>query len=122
MKTIYSAIIILMIERTPTIGVLKALGASNFMIQKIFLNNAFYLILIGVCAGNFLGLGLLFLQENTGLIQLDPDSYFVKTAPVAWTWYKFLEINFFTILICSISMIIPTFFINKIKITRAIKM
>ena len=116
-----SVVLILIIERTRTIGVLKALGMTNFDVQGMFIWNAFFLILFGIIVGNVLGLGLLWTQDQFGWLQVNQESYFIKTVPVAWVWTRFLMVNAGVIVVCTLFMIIPTAIIARITPIKAIR-
>ncbi|MDW8158953.1 MAG: ABC transporter permease, partial [Bacteroidia bacterium] len=88
-----SAMIILIIEKISFIGLLKALGASNFFIQKLFLFQAFIIISLSVLGGNLVATLLLSIQQKFQFITMDPDAYFVKTVPVDWPLFEFLKAN-----------------------------
>src|SRR5690606_23457217 len=77
-----TALLVLILERTQMIGIMKALGSSDWSIRKIFLYNAGYLIILGLFWGNLIGLGLLFAQKYLKLIPLNPETYYVTEAPV----------------------------------------
>lgn len=116
-----SVILILIIERTKDIGILKALGLKNYKVQLMFMWNAFFLILTGVIIGNLLGLGLLYLQSEFGLIQVDQENYFIKTVPVAWVWDKFLSVNLLVVSVCTVFTLIPALVAARITPMRAIR-
>ena len=116
-----TTVIILITERTGTIGLLKTLGTPDGTIRKIFLWNAFYIILLGVVAGNALGLGLLFIQDQTHLAKMNADSYFVDTVPVAWVWLPFLQVNLIFMAVCLVCMLLPTALVTRIKPAQALK-
>ncbi|WP_196893582.1 ABC transporter permease [Aureivirga marina] len=116
-----TALLVLILEKTSMIGVLKALGSTNWSIRKVFLYNATYLILIGLFWGNVIGLGALFIQEQFQLITLDPKTYYVKSAPVFIEWYHILLLNAGTLLLCFIMMLLPSYIITKVNPIKAIK-
>lgn len=116
-----SVILILIIERTRDIGILKALGLKNYKVQLMFMWNAFFLILTGVVIGNLLGLGLLYLQDEFGLIQVDQENYFIKTVPIAWVWDKFVTVNILVVSICTLFTLIPALVTARITPIRAIR-
>jgi lipoprotein-releasing system permease protein len=116
-----SVVLILVIERTPTIGVLHALGMRPRNIQSIFVWNMFFLMVIGLVIGNIVGLGLLASQYFFKWLTLDPESYFIDSVPVAWVWTQFFWINLITIVVCSLMMYIPTLIIARINPTKAIR-
>lgn len=117
-----TTVIIIITERTGTIGLLKTLGASNLKIRNIFLWNAFYIIAIGIACGNLLGLGLLFIQDQTAIFKMDADNYFVETVPVDWQWLSFLQVNLLFGGICIVCMILPTLLVMRIRPAQAVKM
>jgi lipoprotein-releasing system permease protein len=115
------ALLVLILERTQMIGILKALGSNNKSVRKIFLYNSFYLILRGLFWGNLIGIGLLLIQKFTGIIQLPPENYYVNTAPVYINWFYILILNIGTIAICLTVLLIPSFIITKISPVKAIR-
>jgi len=115
------ALLVLILERTQMIGILKALGANNWTVQKIFLYNAFYLILRGLFWGNIIGIGLVFAQRYFGIIQLNPENYYVNEAPVYFNWMYILALNVGTIIICLLVLLIPSYVITKISPVKAIR-
>lgn len=115
------ALLVLILERTQMIGMLKALGASNWSIRKIFLYNAFYIIVRGLFWGNLIGIGLVKLQDYFGLIKLNPENYYVNEAPVYLNWGYILALNGGTAIICLIILLIPSYLITKISPIKAIR-
>lgn len=115
------ALLVLILERTNMIGILKALGASNWSIRKIFIYNAIYLISKGLFWGNLIAISILLIQHYTGIIQLNPESYYVKEAPVYMTLPILLGLNLGTLLVCFIVLLIPSYYITKIAPIKAIK-
>lgn len=115
------ALLVLILERTQMIGILKALGANNWLVRKIFLYNASYLILRGLFFGNLIGIGLILVQKFTGIIKLPPENYFVNTAPVNLDLGYILLLNISTILICILVLLIPSYIITKITPVKAIR-
>jgi len=115
------ALLVLILERTQMIGILKALGANNWTVRKIFLYNAFYLILRGLFWGNVIGIGLILLQKYFGIIQLNPENYYVNEAPVYLNWMYILALNVGTIFICLLVLLIPSYIITKISPVKAIR-
>jgi lipoprotein-releasing system permease protein len=116
-----TVVLILIIERTRTVGILKAIGLPNFRVRRMFVWNAFFLILIGVIAGNLLGLGLLFSQDTFGWLRVNQEDYFIEQVPVAWVWLRFLLVNLGTIACCTFFMLVPTIIINRISPVEAIR-
>ena len=115
------ALLVLILERTQMIGVLKALGAANWTVRKIFLYNAFYLIGKGLLYGNVIGLGLLYVQKYTGVIKLDPTSYYVKEAPVLIRLSDVILLNAGVVIIAMLVLLIPSYLITKISPVKAIR-
>lgn len=116
-----SALLIMILERTTMIGMLKAMGCTNWKIQKIFLYNALYLIGVGLLLGNALGLGLGWLQYETHLFKLDEASYYMKFVPVQLDWSDVLLLNFGTLIISILVLILPSTLVSRISPVRAIK-
>ncbi|MFK7969030.1 MAG: ABC transporter permease [Bacteroidia bacterium] len=116
-----SVVLILIIERTRTIGVLKALGLPDGRLMMLFSYNAFFIILTGLILGNILGLGLLFLQDQFEIISLPQESYFVKTVPVAWVWPRFMWVNLGVIVVCTVFTLLPTRLATRVKPIQAIR-
>jgi lipoprotein-releasing system permease protein len=116
-----TALLVLILEQTQLVGILKALGAQNTSIRKIFLYNATYLIIKGLFWGNLIGISLLLLQKYGKIISLNPDTYYVTHAPVYIDWTYLISINLGTILICLLMLILPSYIITKISPVKAIK-
>lgn len=116
-----TALLVLILERTQMIGILKALGSSDWIIRKIFLYNAGYLILLGLFWGNLIGLGLLFAQKYLKLIPLNPETYYVTEAPVYIGWQYIVGVNAGTLLLCMLMLLIPSYIITRISPVRAMK-
>ena len=115
------ALLVMILERTQMIGILKSLGADNWSVRKIFLYNASYLIFKGLLWGNIIGIGLLLIQKYFGVIQLNPENYYVNQAPVYINWFCILLLNIGTILICMLVLFLPSYIITKISPVKAIK-
>lgn len=116
-----TAILVLILERTQLIGMLKALGAANTTIRKVFLYNASYIILKGLLWGNVIGLGLIAIQHFFKIVTLDPTNYYVKNAPVFITLPQILMVNLGTLIICVLVLWIPSMIISRIAPVKAIK-
>jgi lipoprotein-releasing system permease protein len=115
------ALLVLILERTQLIGMLKALGASNWSVRKIFLYNAAHLISRGLLWGNGIAILMLVLQKKFEIIKLNPESYYVSSAPVAINLLHILLLNVGTILICVLVLLIPSYLITKISPIKALK-
>lgn len=116
-----SGLLILILEKTNMIGVLKALGSENRTIRKVFLYQAAYLIGKGLFWGNIIGLGLAFLQLRTGIISLDPSSYYIKTVPVNLDLAHILLLNAGTMAAIIMMLLIPSQLISRITPVKAIR-
>jgi len=115
------ALLVLILERTQMIGILKSMGANNWTVRKIFLYNAFYLITIGLFWGNLIGIGMLLIQQNFGIIKLNPENYYVNEAPVFIDFGTIFLLNIGTLLICLLILLIPSYIITKISPIKAIR-
>ena len=115
------ALLVLILERTQMIGILKALGASNWSVRKIFLYNAFYLILRGLLWGNCIGIGVLLIQKYFGIIHLNPENYYVNQAPVYFNLGYIAALNLLTVGVCFLVLLIPSYVITKISPIKAIR-
>lgn len=115
------ALLVLILERTQMIGILKSLGANNWSIRKIFLYNAAYLIGRGLLWGNGIGLTLLLLQKYFGIIKLNPESYYVNEAPVDINLFYLLLLNIGTVVVCLVVLLIPSYIITKITPSKSIR-
>ena len=115
------ALLVLILERTQLIGMLKALGASNWSVRKIFLYNAAHLISRGLLWGNGIAILLLVIQKKFEVIKLNPESYYVSSAPVDINLLHILLLNLGTILICVLVLLIPSYLITKISPIKALK-
>ncbi|AOW20032.1 ABC transporter permease [Urechidicola croceus] len=116
-----TALLVLILERTQMIGILKALGSSNWSIRKIFLYNASHLIVRGLFWGNLIGISILLIQYYFGVIKLNPETYYVKEAPVYFSIGYVLLLNIGTLVLCLIMLIIPSWMVTKISPVKAIK-
>lgn len=116
-----TALLVLILERTQMIGILKALGSSDWSVRKVFIYNAMYLIGVGLFWGNVIGLGLLVAQQQFKLFPLDPDTYYVTEAPVFLDIGYILALNAGTFLLCLLMLLIPSYIIAKISPVKAIR-
>ena len=115
-----SILLVLMLERTPMIGVLKALGGNDWQIRKIFLWSGFQMIFKGITYGNVLGIGICLLQKYYKIIPLDSANYYMNTVPISLNWWVILLLNLATISLVVLVLIIPTFVITRIEPVKAI--
>ncbi|HPT22350.1 MAG TPA: ABC transporter permease [Bacteroidales bacterium] len=116
-----SGLLILILEKTNMIGVLKALGSDDMTIRRVFLYQAAYLISKGLLWGNLIGIGLAFLQLKTGLISLDPSSYYIKTVPINLELGHVLMLNIGTMVAILVMLLVPSKLISRITPVKAIR-
>ena len=116
-----SGLLILILEKTNMIGIFKALGSENATIRKVFLYQAAYLIAKGLFWGNIIGIGLAYIQLSTGLITLDPTSYYIKTVPVNLELSHILLLNAGTMAAIILMLLVPSQLISRITPVKAIK-
>ncbi len=119
--TIISTLLILILERTAMIGILKALGMRNRGIRNVFFYNAFYIVGWGMFWGNLLGFTLCFLQKQYSLVTLSQETYYVSVIPVNMDIWNILMINAGTLLICYLIFIIPSLIISRVSPVKAIR-
>lgn len=116
-----TALLVLILERTQMIGMLKALGAADWSVRKIFLYNAVYLIGKGLFWGNLIGIGLLAIQKYLKVIPLNPDTYYVTEAPIYLHFNYIFLINIGTLILCLLMLLVPSYIITKITPVKAIR-
>jgi lipoprotein-releasing system permease protein len=114
-------LLVMILERTQMIGILKSVGANNWTIRKIFLHNAFFIIIRGLSIGNIIGITLLLIQKHFGLISLNPENYFVNQAPVNINLLYIFLLNLATIAICTLVLIVPSYIITKITPIKSLR-
>jgi lipoprotein-releasing system permease protein len=119
--TMISGLLIIILERTNMIGVLKALGAKNKTIRHTFLWFAAFIVSRGLLLGDVIGIGLLALQKYTGLIKLDPQTYYVNTVPIEFNWWFILVLNVVTMIICMVMLVTPSYLISHIHPAQSIR-
>ena len=115
------ALLVLILERTQMIGMLKALGANNWSVRKVFLYNAAYLIIKGLLWGNIISLALIFIQKYFEIIKLPAENYYVTVAPVTVDIPAILLINAGTIIVCLSLLLIPSYIITRISPVKALR-
>ena len=116
-----TALLILILERTNMIGILKAMGSSDWNIRKIFLYQAAYIIGLGLLWGNIIGLGLCWLEDKFHFVTLTEENYYLSYAPIDFNFWTIFLLNAGTILITLIFLIIPTYLVTKISPIKAIR-
>ena len=119
--TAVSGLLIIILERTNFIGIMKALGARNKQVRHLFLNYAMLIILRGIVLGNLLAFALIYLQKYTGLVTLDPEVYYVEAVPVLVNWWWVLAIDLGTLVISALAMIVPSFVVSNITPAKSIR-
>jgi lipoprotein-releasing system permease protein len=116
-----TALLIMILERTNMIGMLKAFGMTDFSVMKVFLYNALYLVGIGLLLGNLLGLGLGFLQHYTHIFKLNQTSYYLAYVPIEFHLTDILLLNLATLVICLIVLIVPSMLVSRVSPLKAIR-
>jgi lipoprotein-releasing system permease protein len=116
-----SALLIMILERTTFIGLLKALGSSNWAIRKLFLYQAVFIIGLGLLLGNVLGLGIGFMQQYTHVLPLDEASYYMNFVPIQLEWMDVIWINLGTLSICLLVLLLPSLLISRIVPVKALR-
>ncbi len=116
-----TCLLILVLERTKMVGILKAIGSKDSIIQTIFLYYAGIITITGIGIGLFFGVGFSLLQQFTGFIKLDESNYYVSVAPIEIIWWQVILISICTAVVCFLSLIIPTLIVKRIKPVKAIQ-
>ncbi|TAE76117.1 MAG: ABC transporter permease [Bacteroidetes bacterium] len=116
-----SILLIMIMERVQTIGLLKALGATDSQVQKIFIYQGLYLVMRGMVWGNSIGLGLCALQYFTKIMPLDAENYYMAAVPIAWDWWAIFGVNFLIFVLIAVILLLPTWIITKIRPIQALR-
>jgi lipoprotein-releasing system permease protein len=116
-----TAILILILERTNMIGIVKALGMRNAKIQTVFIIQAAYIVIAGIILGNILGIGLAVLQQQTGFFKLPEESYYMSVAAISLKWWQVVLIDVGTLLLCVLVLMTPSMIIQRITPVKAIQ-
>jgi len=116
-----SGLLILILERTNMIGILKALGIQNSSLRKVFLYLATFIVGRGLIWGNFIGVSFCLIQKYTGIIKLDPENYYLETVPIQITFWHLFILNVATILLTTLMMLGPSYLASKISPVKAIR-
>lgn len=116
-----SVLLVMMMERTPMIGLLKALGTDNTKIRKIFIYNGLTIIIKGMIYGNIIGIGFCFLQKTFKIIPLDSESYYMSYVPISFDWLTILLLNVVTVLLVLAVITIPTLVVSRMKLIESLK-
>lgn len=117
-----TALLVLILERTPMIGILKALGAADWTVRKVFLYQAIYLIGFGLLVGNFVGLGIIYVQDRFKWLQFpNPKEYYIREIPVYMDVSIVLGLNALVLILCSLMLILPSVIVSKVSVVKALK-
>jgi lipoprotein-releasing system permease protein len=116
-----TCLLILVLERTRMIGVLKALGARNFTVRGVFLYHGAFITFFGLVLGNVIGLLIAWLQKETGFIRLQEDAYYISKVAVDIVWWQIALVNIGTFAICFLVLLIPTIIIKRVQPIKAIQ-
>ena len=119
--TIISMLLIIILERTSTIGLLKAMGASNGLIRSIFLKRSCRILLIGMIIGNIIGIGLCLVQQHFNIISLSPESYYLSAVPIELNIWYILALNVGTLILWILMLLLPTMLINNVRPSKSIR-
>ncbi len=119
--TMISGLLIIILERTNMIGVLKALGARNATIRSTFLWFAVFIIGKGMVIGNIVGIGLLMLQRYLGVVKLDAQTYYVSTVPIDFNWMLIVALNVLTLVVCTLMLIGPSYLVSFIHPAKSMR-
>lgn len=116
-----TALLVIILEKTQFIGILKSLGAENMLISKVFIYNAAFLIVSGIIAGDLIGLALMTLQYYFHFFKLPAESYSLTYIPIDFVWGKFILLNVGTLVFCTIVMYLPSRIVAKISPIKTLR-
>jgi lipoprotein-releasing system permease protein len=116
-----SIVLILVMERTQMIGLLKAIGAQDGLIRRIFIHSGLNLILRGLLIGNCLGLGICYIQDRFKIMTLNPRDYYMSFVPISWHWDVVVYLNLLTLAVVTLILLLPTMVISRIQPIKAIR-
>jgi lipoprotein-releasing system permease protein len=119
--TIISGLLIIILERTRFIGVMKSMGATNVQLRHVFLYLSAMIVMRGLFMGNVIALALLFIQKVTGIVALDPESYYLARVPVYFPVWGIVLVNVITLVVCVLVLIVPTHVVSRIHPARSIR-
>ena len=119
--TVISGLLILILEKTSTIGLLKAIGASNSLVRKIYVYYGSFLVGRGILWGNIISLLLCFFQYKFHLFRLDASSYYVDYVPISFDWSAFFFLNISVVLVCTIILLLPTAVVSRLNLVKTLK-
>jgi lipoprotein-releasing system permease protein len=119
--TMVSGLLIIILERTRFIGVMKAMGATNSQLRSVFLYLSAMIVVRGLLFGNIIAFALLFIQHATGIVALDPESYYLARVPVYFPVWGIVLVNVITLVVCVLVLIVPTHVVSRIHPARSIR-
>lgn len=119
--TMVSGLLILILGHTQTIGILKAMGATNSSLRRAFVSYAMLIVGKGMLLGNAVGFAIMGLQSFFGWVKLNPETYYLEEVPIGFDWGWIVGINLFTAIGCLLSLLLPSFFVSRIEPARSIK-
>lgn len=119
--TVISMLLIIIIEKTSTVGLLKAMGATDQFVRRVFLHRSIRILLLGLLIGNVVGIGFCLLQQYTGLIHLNPETYYLSAVPIEFRWTSVLALNAAAFGLWMLMLLIPTAIINRIRPSKSIR-
>ncbi len=119
--TVVSMLLIIIIEKTSTIGLLKAMGADNGFVRSVFMRRSLRILLLGMLIGNIIGVGFCLIQQYTGLIHLNPETYYLSAVPIELHWGTVVMLNLAVFVLWMLMLLIPTAIINRIRPSRSIR-
>jgi len=117
-----AALLVIILEKTRLIGVLKSIGSTNWSIRKIFIYNGSYLVLFGIILGNLLGISIIIIQNQYGILTLPKENYFIDIVPMHLPIIPFIMINLCSFIICVLALVLPSYLITKISPIKAIRL
>ena len=110
-----TALLILILERSNMIAILKSMGATNWQIRKIFLIFAAYILIVGLLIGNIMGIGIAVIQKATGFLKLDEANYYLSRVPVYFDWDQILLLNAGTFILTILILLIPSYLVSRMS-------
>ena len=119
--TVISMLLIIIIEKTSTIGLLKAMGATDRFVRRVFMHRSIRILLIGLLTGNVIGIGFCLLQHYTGFVHLNPETYYLSAVPIELRWGSVIALNVGTFALWMLMLLIPTAIINRIRPAKSIR-
>ena len=119
--TMVSGLLIIILERTNFIGVMKAIGAGNTLLRRVFLLFALRIVVRGLVIGNAVAFALLWMQKTFGIVRLNPETYYMDTVPVFFHTQFIVALNVATLIVCLLAMLLPSYLVAKIHPAKSIR-